>query len=301
MKENRTQRPVSSSAVARLVIWLAVFCIFAGLLACGLTDTNLSIKWMGIPLFQSGAVIRYDDSGYSVGNGTVSAAVTELSVEWVAGNVTVVASEGEEILIEENYSGEKDKERLRWKVEDGELDIKFCAPLVRDNRDADRKDLTVSIPSAMLEAMDSVSITGVNCDISYTGNGDELSLTTVNGAVTVSGDIGELDVEAVDLSMTFRGGVRRADVECVSGNVTMYLDMAAALSFDQLNGDVTLYLSEDITGFATERDSLGVHVETEGFESVIRLSDAVYWGDKSLRIDIDGLESKLKIEKLTKN
>lgn len=301
MKETKTKRPVSSSALARLIIWLAVFCIFAGLFAAGMTDTNLRIDWLGIPLFQSGD-LHYNDSEYSVGNGTVAASVTDLSVEWVAGSVTVVPSEGDDIVITEDYGGDDERLRLRWRVKDGELSVKYCAPvLLRRRKEAVAKDLKLEIPAVLLEAMDTVTINSVSCDVSYTGNADDLELDAVDGKLTVSGDIGELNVESVNGALIFRGGVRRADVECLKADVTMYLDMAANLSFEQMSGDVTLYLSEEITGFSVEHDSLSGRVETVGFENVTRHTDAVYWGDKSLRIGADGMETQLKIEKLTEN
>lgn len=297
---NQRKRPVSASAVVRIIIWSVVFCIFTGLFAVSLADDLFQLDWAGIPSFVS-TVIRYDDDDYSVGNGKSEAAVTALSVEWVAGSVTVVPAEGNEVTVTEDYNGEDEKMRLRWKIEDGVLSVKFCKPTRFGRNDMAKKSLTVAIPAAMLEAMGTVDIVGVDCDITFKGNADELSLEAVKGALTVEGDIGTLDVEAVDGHVIFRGGVRDADVECVNADVTMHLDMAAELDFDEVNGDVQLYLSEAVTGFTVERDSLGGGVVTEGFDGVDRTRDTVRWGNQSLRIRIDAVNAQLKIEKATKD
>ena len=116
----------------------------------------------------------------------------------------------------------------------------------------------------------------------------------------MTGDIGDLEVEAVDGNVTFRGGVRRGDLDCVDADVTMYLDMATDLSFEQVDGDVELYLSEEITGFAVKMDSLKTEIHAEDFEDMHYLDDgSAKWGDGSLRISMDGLKNKLNIKKLT--
>ncbi len=298
--ENRGDRPASSSALVRIVIWSAVFCILTGLFIVGMVGHDLQLGWTGFTVSGS-TVLRYDDDGYTVGNGTSNATVTDLSVEWVTGNVTVIAAEGDEITITEDYGGDRDAFRLRWKVEDGELTIKFCKS-GRINRKEDlKKNLTVAIPAVMLESMDEVEVLAVSGHISYTGNADKLSLEAVAGDMTVTGDIGELEMDGVDGEVSFRGGVRRGDFNCVNANVTMYLDMAANLDFDQVDGDVRLFLSDEITGFSAEISSLKSELIIDGFDDVRRDGKTAHWGDGGLRIGMDGVSNKLEIKKATKD
>ena len=305
MKDSKLKKKrsaVSGSALARIIIWSAVLCILTGVFIVGMSGGVLYIDWAGVPVISFGEY-RYDDRGYEVGNGSSAQKITDLSVEWGAGSVTIIPAEGDEVVITEDYSGEDEKLRLRWKIEEGELSVKFSAPRFRRSARMDEltKDLTIAIPTAMLEAMDEVDIDGVDCNVSYAGNADELSLEIVNGDLTVNGDIGELEVEAVNGSVVFRGGVRRADVTCVNATVKMYPDMAAELSFELLNGDVWVYLSEEITGFSATRDALGGRIETVGFENVQRGENTAHWGDKSLRVTLDSLNAQLHIEKVTKD
>ena len=302
-KEKKTaKRPVRASAVVGIVIWSVVFCLLGALLLAGLTGNGIMIKdLLGIPVISLGGMTYEDARDYNVGNATVADKITELTVEWVSGNITVVPAEGDVITVTEDYDGKDDSLRLRWRVEDGELTVRFRKSSIIGKVDV-TKNLTVAIPASMLEAMGEVDISLVSGNVTYTGNADELSLEAVDGDLTVAGNIGDLEVSAVDGDVVFRGGVRRGRMECVDADVTMYLDMATDLNFDQMNGDVTLYLSEEITGFDAELDSLGGEIRTEDFTDVSGKDGySARWGDGSLRIRMDGLYNKLEVKKTTKD
>ena len=294
--QEERKRPVSASAVVRLVIWSVVLCVLVALFAVGMAAPSKG--WFtGVNL----GGFRYDDSGYSVGNGMSSESITAISVEWIAGSVTVVPSEENEIYITEDYAGGDRDLTLRWKIEDGELSVKYRAPAWIVHQTVD-KNLTLAIPAAMLEAMHEVELEGVDCDVRYEGNADELSLDVVDGDMTVQGDIGELDLDAVDGRLTFRGAVRRVDTDCVDAAVILDLDMAAELNFDHVDGDVTLYLSDEITGFSAEVDAVGGSILLEGFDGVVSNgNESARWGDGGLRIRVDGVDCQLNIKKQTKN
>ena len=294
--QEEKKRPVSTSAVVRIVIWSVVLCILLSLFAWQL------LSWDGVIVggFNVGGY-RYDDKDFRVGNGTSDEHITDLTVDWVAGSVRVVASEDDGISVTEDYDGEDSAMSLRWKIEHGELIIKYCAPTWRVGS-VQAKNLTVALPVSFLSSLRDVEVDGVDCDVEFTGNADELAVSVVDGEITVEGDIGELDIEAVDGEVYFRGGVRRADVECVNAEVVMQLDMATELSFDQVNGNVTLYLSEEITGFSAELDSIGGGIHVDGFDGMsAQEGKHARWGDGSLRIRMDGVGAKLKIEKTTNN
>ena len=292
------KRAASGSALTRIIIWSVVFCILSGLFVVGLMDSYTQSGWAWFDVFRSTS-IRYDDRDYAIGGGTSKDAVTDLSVEWVAGSVTVVAAEGDELTITEDYTGDDGSMRLRWKIEDGQLSIKFCKPRRFGGMNAVKKNLTIAIPSVMLDAMGSVEIAGVDSDVSFTGNADELSLEAVDGDLAVTGDVGELELSAVDGTIVFRGGVRNGEVDCVNAHVTMYLDMATRISVDQVNGVVDLYLGDEIKGFSAEMDSVGGRITVDGFDGGTTSVKSAYWGDRSLRVEIDGVDAKLNIKKLT--
>ena len=299
MNTNETKkRPVSASAVVRIVIWSVVLCLLTGFFVGGMMKEGFGGFFTGLHI----GGYSYDDKGFSVGNGRTRENITELSIDWLEGSVTVREAEGDEIVITEDYDGEKGSHRLRWRIEDGELTIKYCKPRRWGSFDIESKNLIVEIPGTMLEVLRDAEIIAVDCDVTYEGNADELSLDMVDGDLTVNGNIGELSVHAVQAQVTYKGAVRSAEMDCVAADVSMYLDMAAELEFDQVDGDVVLYLSSEIGGFSAEIASLAGDLEVNGFEDVTYPdSKMARRGDGSLRIDVSGVNSKLKIEKLIEN
>ena len=290
------KRPVSTSAVVRIIIWSLVLCVLVTLLAVGLSSKSEGM-FFGISLNS----FYYDDSGYSVGDGTSSARITDITVDWISGSVTIVPAEGNEISIAEDYRGEDSDLAVRWKVQNGELTVKYRAPSLIQSQIVD-KNLTLAIPVAMLEGLGEVEVNGVDCDIRFEGNADELALEVAEGSLAVQGDIGELEIDAVNGTLDFKGAVRKASVDCVDVAIVMELDMATELNFDQVDGDVTLYLSEAITGFSAELDMVGGNLILEGFEGATSTGrESARWGDGSLRIRMDGVNCQLKVNKETKD
>lgn len=293
-KNNR--RPVSASAVTRLVIWSVVLCILVAVLIVGLLP-----DFAGLFTGLSMGGFRYDDSGYHVGGGSSDERITDISVEWLAGSVTVVPAEGDEISISDDYRGEDKDLELRWVIRNGELSVKYRAP-AWILKSTVNKNLTLAIPASMLENLREVEIEGVDCDVHFEGNADELSLDMVDGAVDIRGDIGELSLNAVNGGLTFRGGVREAELDCVDAEAVMHLEMGAELNFDFVDGDVTLYLSDEITGFSAEMDLVDGDLALDGFDgATVNGRKSARWGDGGLRILVDGVDCQLNIKKETKD
>lgn len=298
------KRPVNKRAVVKIVIWSVVFCLLGLLLLSSVTGVSTDVTIFGLPgiHLNLGGFTYEDANEYSVGNASVKGAVTDLEIVWLAGDITVIPSDTDEIKITEDYSGDDDDLRLRWLLKDNKLTVQFRKPVVFGKAHTVSKNLTVAIPAAVLEAMDEVEITTVSGDVTFTGNADELTLDAVEGDLTVKGDIGELAINAVKGKLTFTGGVRSADMDCVDTSVIMHLDMASELSFDQVNGDVELYLSEEITGFTAEVESLGGGIRIEDFSDLTATGDHyTRWGDGSLRIQVNGVNAKLTVKKATNN
>ncbi len=297
------KRPINKSAVVKIVVWSVVFCVLSSILLASLTGGIVDVNVFGLPgiHLNLGGFTYEDASEYSVGDATIKDTVTDLEINWVEGAIKVIPSDTDEIRVTEDYGGDNDDLRLRWRVKDGKLTVQFRKSAFFGTADFVSKDLTVAIPAVMLEAMDEVEITTVSGDVTFTGNADELTLDAVEGDLTIKGDIGELEVNAVQGELTFTGSVRTANMDCVDTTVIMHLDMATELSFDQVDGDVTLYLSEEITGFSAELDAIGGEISADGFDVSSVGNKGTRWGDGSLRIDMDGVSAKLNIKKLTDN
>ena len=53
--------------------------------------------------------------------------ITDLTINWAVGNVTVIPSEGDSITVTEDYRDGSDADRLRWRVKDGKLNASLAA------------------------------------------------------------------------------------------------------------------------------------------------------------------------------
>lgn len=299
----KQKRPISGSAIVRIVLWSLVLAILLGLFALFMIQAILGDRgWdLNLGLHFGAGGFRYDDDAYTVGGGSTQTAITEIDVDWLDGEVNILPSDGESVEIKEDYNGEDADYRLRWRVENGQLSVKHQAPywlfgILGGSHPT--KNLTILVPTAMLENMDEVSVESVEADVTYTGNARALSLDAVEGSLTVTGTIGDLDMDSVDGDLTFRGSLERLDMDGVEGSAVLYLDQAGDINVDGVEARVTLHLGEAITGFRLTCDGIGSRTQVEGFEDIRRDGNNISWGDESLTIDVDGVSPSVTVERM---
>ncbi len=288
-EEKKQKRRISPSAVARIVIWSVVLVILAGVFAAG--------------MFNVGGYTYSDPDSYEIGGGTVAETVRDIEIHWVAGDIEILpAEEGvTEITVKEDYDGADPDYRLRYRVFDGELTIQYCQSAWRINaNNVPAKKLTVLVPQAMLDTLGEVEIDTVDSAITFRGRADELAIEGVEGKVTASGYIGKLNIDGMDAQVDFTGTLGEGDFDGVDITAVLRLDSVRELDIDGVSQDVTVYFAEGVTGFAVARDGLSTSVTTSGFDGVTKRNGYdFHWGDGSARIDLDGIDVKLKIEKQT--
>ncbi len=299
----KAKRPVSASAVTRLVIWSVVLAILLPLFVVGMWGSRFGIDDVRIGQIIIGGINYHyaDDDSYLVGNGTSDKTVTAIEIEWVAGDITIIPAEDgvETISVSETYDGNDDDLQMRWRIMDGVLTIRHRAPhwgIGIFNR-AKEKNLTVTLPKTMLDGMRKVSIEAVEGQVTYTGNADTFSAEGVDIGYAITGDVRDLDLDYVDGKVQFNGSVGEADLDGVEVDVTMHLTAASKMDIDGVDGKATLYLGSEITGFYVEWDGIAGDVMTEGFDGVTRgeESGTRRWGDGSLRIDVDGVDQDVTL------
>ena len=271
-----------------MVIWSIVLCLLVGVFAVMMAlDLGFSSFYYGDDFMD------FDDEEYRMGNGSTMEAVHEISIDWVAGSVTVVVTDGDEIRVTEDYDGDKDARRMRWQVEDGELSIKFCRPKLTGGTD-EAKNLTVEIPREALSKLEELHVSTVSATQAISVSVRELEIDTVSGRVEVWGDYDSVDVETSDGEISFDGTVRKGSFDGVSGDVDIRLrEQASVLEMDTVSGDLHLTLPENTTGFRVDEESFG-RADVRGFD--LDHNGADRWGDGSMTISLDGMSGKLIVE-----
>ncbi len=304
MGQNKQHSRRSNSAIARIVIWSIVLIVLIGVFATVMLASALGGMWSNIGSSHGG--LSYSDAGsYQIGGGTIAETVNRIDIVWFDGDIQILpAEEGvTEITISEDYNGTDEDDRLRFRVHKGELQIKFRKSSWWIGADrAPNKTLTIRVPQEIFRTLGRVHVETTDSDILFEGSAEKLDVEAVRGNLTVRGTVKHLDIDSVDVAVDFTGDLNEGDFDGVNVTAVLRLYSARALDIDGVDSDITLYLADTVTGFRVDYDSVGGSVSVNDFESVMSRGDySHYWGDGSLEIESDGVDSKLKIYKLTNN
>lgn len=201
----------------------------------------------------------YDDSGYTVGDGSIPAEeIKEIDLDWVDGSVTVVACQDAYASITESSKNELTESALvRWQMsDDGRLSIKYRESSFFLGREKNKeKDLILRIPERFLSDL-SIRIHVVSSDVfldsvvaenvsveSDSGNVAmlsaaavrSLSVTTKSGKILVSGLVAEeLDLTSQKGEIKVESPVLPAKscIETKDGDIHLLLSPSASFALD---------------------------------------------------------------------
>ncbi len=284
--ENKTQ----------IIVWSIVTAVILALLIFALVVPKTDGNWKLFDFSFSGIggmIVRYDNSAsYTVGGGEF-ADVDEIELDWVAGQVNVVAYEGNLVKVVEEYDGDEEF-AMYHRFQNGKLTIQFSKSGSRITNL--QKQLTVYVPaSAALRQLDAEVVSAdVTIDSITIG---QLDVECVSGNVMMNRVIcEEAEFEMVSGNIEANDAdIKQADVETVSGNIRLsYADDAEPrlLTVDAVSGDVTLSLPQTI-GFCLNADTRRVSSDFG-----VSVSGNEYrFGDAGFAIDVDGVSTKVMINK----
>ena len=314
----------------RIIVLTACVLILAGFIFCGIAiargadirqmlrdgDFSINTAELNMDLGISVADGQFGgDSGYTVcakGEESFSAASVErLDIGWIAGSVEISAYDGEEIKVTESASRVlAENEKLRWKLDNGVLRLRYCAP---GTCNMQAKALTVLIPESLclegLEAdvisaeltLNALSVSGeVNFD-SVSGGVrarrlvcERLTISTVSGEAEIEGGMESLRYSSTSGGMRADGLPEGCAVETdtVSGNMELRFDGCPGdIEADSTSGSVTVYLPGDV-GFELDYDSVSGDLDCD-FPSLRE----VYGGSVMFSMDVSTTSGDLDIRK----
>lgn len=244
-------------------------CVLSGCVLSGCTAIN-------------GTSMEYVDAGkYQVGGAVFEAAVSEIEVDWIGGNVTIEPSQSGSYEIEETSDKElKDDKKVHYYLDGDKLRIKYCASGIR-LMDTDEKELVIRVPEDSMT--DSLEINSVSADFSVTG----IAVGDIDVS-TVSGDI------AADVT-----SVKSFDVESVSGNFGISSPLAPEDGdYESVSGNLALTLPES-AGFTVDCDSVSGEISSEING---KLSDSKFiCGSGDAEYDVETVSGNVKIMPYTTN
>lgn len=224
-----------------------------------------------------GTAFSYDDSEYTAGGFSLpeNSVVKELSIDWIAGNVTVEYWDENYISVSETSNLPR-TDSLYYRYTGASLDIKFQGSRFRIPNDVAGKDLTVKLPK--------------NTRL------DELYVTNISGNTVInSGIYNEVDFDTVSGDVTWSGETKIIDVDTVSGKIDLTFEKDPySISIDGVSGSAYLTMPKETQGFYVEFDSLsGIVI----WDTSVISSDLVghHYKNGSTDIEFDSVSGNLNI------
>ena len=188
----------------------------------------------------------------------------ELTIDWIGGSVIVELTDNDILQIRETSSTTiSEKYALRYGVSGGKLRIQACQKNFIGK--LPKKDLVVSLPRSLSDALHECKIDTVSASIAAEGlRLDELEINTVSGKVELSGMIAEeagidtvsgpvflldsqaksLRIDSVSGKIKVNGDAKKIKTSSVSGPIECNLDGCKEIRANSVSGEVALILTK---------------------------------------------------------
>ena len=246
-------------------------------LAMGAVD---QARRAGLPVGKS--TVRYSQSErYTVGGSAVPAdGIEQVKVSWIQGLVTVVAGQGDAILVEEEGPADYP---LCWCVQGDTLDVQFVQAGVYLH--LPDKHLTLTLPRQLAKLK--VETVSADTELDH-APAQTLKLETVSGNGKIDGQHNTFSWQSVSGDLEFRGTAATVKSEAVSGDIELQLsETPDTLQAESVSGDVEVRLPRN--------RSFDLRYDTVSGEYTCALT-AVKEGKRHWRYEAGGEPAKLKLE-----
>ena len=224
----------------------------------------------------AGSYETLDRSGFGSAEDSVAASelltgIDEIEIHWLTGDVYLVESDEDGVNFQEDYTGDNEDYRMRYKVSNGKLTIQPCKSKLFGSIDLPRKALTVFLPDTL--TLDKITVETVSADVELMGGSvDTLSINTTSGNITGPGLLAkeyELGTVSGDISLTaLPAGSSAIDCETVSGEVriscTAHPD---EIDFNSVSGNLRLTLPKGSCRYTLDFSTVSGDRDTDRFIS----------------------------------
>ena len=241
------------------------------------------------------------DGSYTGGEIRVPAeGITALDIDWVAGDVKIMVTDGEEIVVTEHADRGIPAEYALLLEADNTLRIRYSNDVW--GIDMPEKDLTVLLPRTVAENLTAVDLSGVSADfaVDRLTVRDAFSFDTASGklkteALTATG--AKADVNSVSGDIELDGSFREVKAGSTSGEIDLKLrNGPAALEVSTVSGEVDVELPAG-TGFTLDYSTVSGELEYDF--PLTKSKDGKYvCGDGACRIEVGTTSGSLSVERL---
>ena len=241
------------------------------------------------------------DGSYTGGEIRVPAEdITALSIDWVAGDVKIMVTDGEEIVVTEHADHGIPEEYALQLEADNTLRIRYSNDVW--GIDMPEKDLTVLLPRTVAENLTAVDLSGVSADFAV----DKLTVRESFSFDTTSGKLktevltatgAKADVNSVSGDIELDGSFREVKAGSTSGEIDLMLRNApAAVEVSTVSGEVDVELPAG-TGFTLDYSTVSGELECD-FPLTKSIDGKYVCGDGACRMEIGTTSGSLSVERL---
>lgn len=164
--------------------------------------------------------------------------VKRIDLSWIAGSVKMEQGPGKTITFAETASRElTDGEKLRWKLENGTLTLRYCA---NGQRNVPEKDLVLSVPADWNAEWIDVSATSADLELRGLKASGKLEVGVTSGKLRMTDcTCGRLEATATSGDMTLTGcSCRKLEAGSTSGDISVLRCGAEEMKLGCTSGDI---------------------------------------------------------------
>ena len=241
------------------------------------------------------------DGSYTGGEIRVPAEdITALSIDWVAGDVKIMVTDGEEIVVTEHADRGITEEYALLLEADNTLRKRDSNDVW--GNDMPEKDLTVLLPRTVAENLTAVDLSGVSADFAV----GKLTVRPAFPFDTASGKLemqsmiashAKATVSSVSGNVELDGSFREVKAGSTSGEIDLMLRNApAAVEVSTVSGEVDVELPAG-TGFTLDYSTVSGELEYD-FPLTKSKDGKFVCGDGACRIEVGTTSGSLSVERL---
>ena len=241
------------------------------------------------------------DGSYTGGEIRVPAeSITALSIDWVAGDVKIMVTDGEEIVVTEHVDRGIPEEYALCLETDNTLRIRYSNDVW--GNDMPEKDLTVLLPRTVAENLTEVDLSGVSADfaVGKLTVRDAFSFDTTSGKLemqSMNAPQAKATVSSVSGKVELDGSFREVKAGSTSGEIDLMLRNApAAVEVSTVSGEVDAELPAG-TGFTLDYSTVSGELECD-FPLTKSVDGKYVCGDGACRIEVGTTSGSLSVERL---
>lgn len=241
------------------------------------------------------------DGSYTGGEIRVPAeSITALSIDWVAGDVKIMVTDGEEIVVTEHADRGIPEEYALCVEADNTLRIRYSNDVW--GIDMPEKDLTVLLPRTVAENLTEVDLSGVSADfaVGKLTVRDAFSFDTTSGKLemqSMNAPQAKATVSSVSGNVELDGSFREVKAGSTSGEIDLMLRNApAAVEVSTVSGEVDAELPAG-TGFTLDYSTVSGELECD-FPLTKSVDGKYVCGDGACRMEIGTTSGSLSVERL---